>query len=282
MPEEFKKIFTYNRKKYECILDDPKSKIGFFLDYFILILVLLTPVILIFESVGNNAFIYLNEIYIVDAIISTVFAFEYFYRFFESKKKMNFLITPMRIIDLLSFLPFFLGFITIGGYLKILRILRVLRILRLFKKIPLTSGLIRSLKEYSDEYRAVFTLYFIILFLGSSFVYYAEKGVEGTDFTSIPAALWWGLVTTTTVGYGDMVLNTTIGKLIGSVLVFVGPLLGGLISAVTIMVFMETSRTQESNKANRRGKLCRRCQTKNTKLANFCIKCGKKYKTIID
>jgi voltage-gated potassium channel len=57
--------------------------------------------------------IYEKELLYFEAFISIVFAIEYLYRFFRAKKKLNFLITPIRIIDLISFLPFFLGFITI-------------------------------------------------------------------------------------------------------------------------------------------------------------------------
>lgn len=272
-----RKILSFNHQDYECILDDPKSKFGVILDHIIITLVLLCPVILIFESIWDNAYIYINEIYVLDAIISVVFAFEYFARLTESKHKSKFLFHPMRIIDLLSFLPFFLGFITIWNFLKLLRMLRVLRILRLFKEIPLTAWFIKALKDYRDEYRAVFTLYFIILFLGSSFVYYLEKWVGWTDFKTIPDALWWGVVTTTTVWYWDMILHSTFWKIIWWLLILIWPLMRALISAVTIMVFMETSKNQESEKINRRWKVCIRCETKNIKSANFCLECWKKF-----
>jgi len=93
------------------------------------------------------------------------------------------------------------------------------------KRIPLTGGFLKSLKEYRDEYYAVFLLFFILLLLGSVFVYYFEKNMVGTDFTSVPMSLWWGLVTLTTVGFGDMVPMSYAGKAIASVMVFISPLL---------------------------------------------------------
>lgn len=277
MAEKILKFFSFNHEKYQCMLDDPNSRFGFYSDNIIFILVLFFPFILMFESIWDNSTVYWKEIYILDAIISMVFAAEYFYRFFETDNKVSFLTNPMRIIELLSFLPFFLGFIVIWNYLKILRILRVLRILRLFKHVPLTSWFIKALKEYSDEYKAVFTIYFIVLFILSCFVYYAEKWVVWTHFTSIPEALWWWLVTTTTVWYWDIILQTTLWKLIWSVLVFFWPILWWLISAVTIMVFMETNKEQELKKLRRRGNSCKRCETKNPFDANYCLSCWKKF-----
>jgi len=281
MLEKLKLLFSYNKEKYENILDDPNSKVGSFLDTIILSLVILFPFVLTFESIWNNSAIYIKEIYIFDAVISIVFAFEYLYRFIRSRKKWTFLITPMRIIDLLSFLPFFLGFFAAWWFLKVLRILRALRVLRLVKRIPLTAWFIKSLKDYLDEYRAVFTLYLVILFLGSFFVFYVEKDLNSEQFASIPHALWWGLVTTTTVWYWDISPITPMWKAIWSVLVFLWPLLWWLISAVTIMVFMETSNNSDKEK-HIRWKICHRCKTKNQKDSNFCTKCWFDFSTNIE
>jgi len=266
----------YNSSKYENILEDPNSKLWKTLDYFILFLILLFPFVLIFESIWTNSIDYLKEIFILDAFISTIFAFEYLYRFFSSNDKKSFLYHPMRIIDLLSFLPFFLWFFANWSYLKILRIIRILRIFRLFKKIPLTSAFFKALNDYKDEYFAVFTLYFIVLFIGSFFVYYAEKTVLWSDFTSIWQALRWGIVTTATVWYWDIYPITTLWKIFWSILVFLWPILGWLISAVTIMVFMETYNIEQEQKTNRRTKNCTRCNYKNPRTANYCMSCWKK------
>ena len=266
----------YNSSKYENILEDPNSKLWNVLDYFILFLILLFPFILIFESIGNNSITYFKEIFIIDAFISIVFAFEYLYRFFSSSDKKSFLYHPIRIIDLLSFLPFFLWFISSGSYLKILRIIRILRVFRVLKKIPLTSAFFKALNDYKDEYFAVFTIYSVVLFIGSFFVYYAEKNVLCTDFTSVWQALRWGIVTTATVWYGDIFPITVLWKIFWSILVFLWPILWWLISAVTIMVFMETYNIEQEQKVNRRSKSCPRCNSKNPKIANYCLSCWKK------
>lgn len=279
MIKKLKNLFIYDTNKYENILDDPNSKFGSFLDKFILILVILFPLVMIFESLDRNYLIYKDELFIFEIFISFVFAIEYIYRFLKAKVKYNFFINPLRIIDLLSFAPFFLWLFSWWFMLQIIKVLRIFRIFRLFKRIPLTSWFLNSLKNYYDEYIAVFTLYFVILFIGSFFVYLAEKDVIWTTFNSLWDSLWWWLVTTATLGYWDMVPQTINWKMFWSVLIFLGPLLWWLISAVTIMVFMETSkRLEKENDPLRWKKMCNRCKTRNPKKSNYCIKCWERFK----
>jgi hypothetical protein len=95
-------------ERYESFLDDPDSEDGRNVNKFLTILVLIFMAILSFETVGNNAELYKTPIFVFEAFISFVFAWEYAYRFAKSKNKLHFPFSAMRIIDLLSFLPFFL------------------------------------------------------------------------------------------------------------------------------------------------------------------------------
>lgn len=269
-------FFYYDRLRYENILDDPSSRGGSMFMNIISTLLLVFICVLILESLGQHPPVFEQVFFIFDGVISSVFLLEYLYRFLRAREKMSFLTSPIRIIDFLSFAPFFLGLFAVGDTLKVLRILRVLRMLRLVKRIPLTAGFIKALKDYIDEYKAVFLLFFVILFIGSFFVYHFEHTVIDTKFTSIPLTLWWGLVTMTTVGYGDMVPLSNGGRIMWSILVFVWPLVLALVSAVTIMVFSETSRNHAMSNLNRRTRQCSRCTERNPKTANYCMVCGKK------
>lgn len=282
MVEKFRLALWYNREIYDNILDDPNSNIWRLFDTCLLVLVLFFPLLLIFESVGNNWIRYGVEIVYFESFISCAFLFEYLYRFICVKNKFSFFISPSRIIDLLSFLPYFLWLVLVWNYLKFLRLLKVLRVLRLLKIIPLTDWFIKSLRNYSDEYRAVFTLYFVILFLGSFFVYYLERNIYWTAFTSIWSSLWWWLVTTSTVWYWDMSPISDWWKIVWSILIFIWPVLWALFWAITIMVFMESSESENMLNKHTKLKECHRCRTFNPRYANFCMKCWEGYYVRVD
>lgn len=245
---------------------------------FITFLIVAFICVLMFESMGNNMELYKQELFLFEAFISSVFALEYFYRLYKAEYKISFIFSFGRIIDLISFLPFFLWLFAVWEFWKVLRIFRIFRVIRLLKKIPLTRGFIKAIWEYKDEYAAVTLLFSIILFIGSVSVYFVERWVDGTLFTSIPISLWWGLVTMTTVGFGDMYPMTDMGRFLWSFLVFLGPLTIGLFSAVTVMVFQEAAHNQNILHKHTRGIHCKRCRHISPKDANYCMKCGEEMK----
>lgn len=266
-------ILAENPKNPNNILEDPDNKLWNFIHSFITFLIFVFIAVLIFESFGNNEAIYAQQLFVFEAFISIIFAWEYLYRFFKADHKISFIFSLWRIIDLLSFLPFFLWLFVVWEFWKVLRVFRVFRVVRLLKKIPLTRWFIKAIWEYKDEYAAVMLLFSIILFIGSVAVYFAERWVAGTDFTSIPMAIWWGLVTMTTVGFGDMYPVTDFWKILWSFLVFLWPLTIGLFSAVTVMVFQEAAHNQNILHKHTRGIHCKRCRTMNPRDANYCMKC---------
>jgi len=277
MFQRFKNIFiAHPDTTPESFLDDPKSSTGRAISNFIHALVFIFILVFCLETVGINDVLYQREILIFDAFVSVIFGTEYFYRFFKARSKGAFLVNPLRLIDLLSFLPFFIGVFAGSNVLIILRLFRIFRVLRIVKKIPLTAAFVTAIADYRNEYKAVFLLFIIILFLGSSSVYFMEYQVDGTKFTSIPITLWWGLVTMTTVGFGDMYPMTNMWKIVGSSLVLFGPLMLALISAVTIAVFQEASKNEAIKHPDEATLLiCPRCKSTSPKEANYCMNCGK-------
>ena len=205
--EDYKKIKSkeyYSKTSlYNNFIDDPHNSIWKIVDNILILCILISAFTIIFESIWNFKEIFSKELFFTDLIISIIFALEYFYRFFKSPKKLKFTFSLINIIDLLSFIPFFIELFLKQNVwmdvLKILRLFKVFRIFRIIRHMPIIVGFMKAMKDYKDEYKSIWFLMLTTMVVVSVFVYYVEWNVINTKFENIPITLWWALVTMTTV-----------------------------------------------------------------------------------
>lgn len=155
--------------------------------------------------------------FVMNAICSSWFTLEYVIRLIASPNKISFLKGVLNILDLLSILPFYVT-LTVpeksAGSIDILRVMRVIRVCRIFKLTRHSKGLhVLGKTLYASVNELIMLMLFLIIgvVLFASAAYYAEEE-SNPQFSSIPAAFWWAVVTMTTVGYGDVSPETTPGK----------------------------------------------------------------------
>ena len=140
------------------------------------------------------------------------------------RARLKFVMRPMMIIDLLAFLPWYL-YLFVPLDLRALRVLRLFRLFRLLKLLRYSPALRTLQRVLANEYRALLGALLVMMMLllfASSIVYFLERDARPDKFGSIPAAAWWGLSTLTTVGYGDIVPITPLGKVFGGVVMLFG------------------------------------------------------------
>ena len=135
--------------------------------------------------------------------------------------RLRFMRSPMAIIDLIAVAPFWLSMF-LPMDLRFLRVVRLLRILKLTRYSAATNLLFEVLRDEARVIGAAMFSLFLILVLTASATYLAENEAQPEAFANIPQAMWWGIVTVTTVGYGDVVPVTPIGKLLGALLGLIG------------------------------------------------------------
>ncbi|XP_053172386.1 potassium voltage-gated channel subfamily A member 1 isoform X3 [Scomber japonicus] len=178
-----------------------------------------------------------DPFFIVETVCIIWFSFEIIVRFFACPSKPVFFKNIMNSIDIVSILPYF---ITLGTDLAqhqgngqqamsfaILRIIRLVRVFRIFKLSRHSKGLQilgHTLRASMRELALLIFFLVIGVILFSSAVYFAEADEPTSQFTSIPDAFWWAVVTMTTVGYGDMKPITVGGKIVGSLCAIAGVL----------------------------------------------------------
>jgi voltage-gated potassium channel len=132
--------------------------------------------------------------------------------------RLRYLITPMAIIDLGAILPFYLRMFLTHDF-RFLLLFRLLKLLRYVSALDMLVAVIRSERKTLVSAGLMMLVLLVTL---SSIMYQLEHDVQPDKFSSIPDAMWWAVVTLTTVGYGDVVPVTPLGKVVGGVATVLG------------------------------------------------------------
>ncbi|XP_069692861.1 potassium voltage-gated channel protein Shal isoform X2 [Periplaneta americana] len=201
----------------------------------------------------------------LDTACVMIFTAEYLLRLFAAPDRCKFVRSVMSIIDVVAILPYYIGLgITdnddVSGAFVTLRVFRVFRIFKFSRHSQGLRILGYTLKSCASELGfLVFSLAMAIIIF-ATVMFYAEKNVEETNFTSIPAAFWYTIVTMTTLGYGDMVPGTIAGKIVGGVCSLSGVLVIALPVPVIVSNFSRIyhqNQRADKRKAQRKARLAR-------------------------
>jgi voltage-gated potassium channel len=223
------------KKRIHNILTVSKKSgdLGWYFDVFIITLIILNVIAIVLESIEPLRQQFQTQFDNFELFSVIVFTAEYILRVWtanlipEFKKpitgNLKYTLTPLAIIDLLAFLPFYLPFF--GVDLRLLRMLRIFRIFRLFKiarYVEALSFINRVFKKKKEELviSLIFTVF--LLLIASTLMYYVENETQPENFSSIPETMWWGIATLTTVGYGDIYPVTPLGQFLGGVIAIIG------------------------------------------------------------
>lgn len=157
------------------------------------------------------------------------------------------------LIDIIAIAPFFVPYFLNMDlrHLRVLRLARLLRVFKLEKYLDSLRLISKIMTEKRKELLATLLLMFSVLVISSSLMFYAEKDFQPGQFSNILQAFWWGISTLTTIGYGDIVPITPVGKIIGSVVALIGVMIvaipTGIISSSFVQKMDETNYKKRMN-----------------------------------
>ena len=166
-------------------------------------------------------------------------------------KRLRFIVSPLAIIDLIvvvtSLMPFFL---TDAAMLRLVRLVRILALAKFTRFSHAVEEISAAVWTRRYELIVTIALAWVLLLFGSVALYWAEGKVQPDAFGSIPRALWWAIITLTTVGYGDVTPVTPLGKVLASVVALSGVALVAMPAGIMAAAFTDTM--QKKREARRR------------------------------
>ena len=246
-------------KTYQLLENETNRSVSAKVINSLLIVLIITNVIAaIFESEADYHLRYQQEFALFEIISLSIFCIEYLFRVWcsiENKKyrqlstfkaRVSYMLTPMAIIDLIAILPFIIA-LFFAVDLRTLRLLRVLRLLKLthyFKGFNIfISVIIKEMKSIT----AAMTVMMFLIIIAASLMHSVEGSIQPEAFGSIIQSFWWAVVTMTTVGYGDVVPVTSIGKIISTFIMLIGVGLVALPAGMLAARFGEELRERRKN-----------------------------------
>lgn len=263
------------RAKIHEIIYEADTPMGHLFDIILFILIIISVILVMLESVKAIDLKYHDILLSLEWVITIFFTIEYIARIISIRKPFKYIFSFYGIIDLISTIPLYLSYIVTGSQVflavRALRLLRVFRILKLVQFLGEASQLSRALRASRAKIAVFIYVVLILSVIMGTVMYLVESDEAG--FTSIPRSIYWAIVTLTTVGYGDIAPQTSLGQLIATLVMILGY---GIIAVPTGIVTAEFSK-QEKAKIHINTSSCSTCSAEEHRdNASHCYNCGSK------
>ena len=244
-------------------------------DVILLILIGLSVIVIMLESVDELGEKYGSIFWIIELAFTGLFTIEYLVRIWCCRRKRRYIFSFFGIVDLLSILPTYIALIFTGTQylivIRILRLLRMFRVLKMVRHIGEANVILNALRASRTKITVfLFSVIAVTAILGT--VMYVVEGVlyKNDDFGNIPQSIYWSITTISTVGYGDVLPVTPLGKLITTITMLLGY---GILAVPTGIVTAELNMELSAIRMDKRK--CESCgATGHDPKALYCKICG--------
>lgn len=240
------------------------------INVFIVGLIILNVVAVMLETIPSieKNHVLMRFFHYFDWVSVIIFTIEYVLRVWSSNHeekykhrfwgRLKYMVSPGALIDMMAILPSYLHAF-IGLDLRVLRMLRLLRFFRLFRLTAYTKSahmISNVFKKRKNELGLSFILAIFLIIIASCIMYFTEHlaiapGATQSQFSSIPATIWWAIVSLTTTGYGDMVPITDLGKVMASIIMLSGVAFFALPAGIITAGFIDEFRLNKVKKTHK-------------------------------
>jgi len=269
MPERKPQMNYWFRHRLHEIIFEADTPAGKLFDILLIFSIIASVIVVMLDSVAAYDIKYGRLFFLLEWIFTILFTIEYFLRLSCIGRPAKYAKSFYGIVDLLSILPSYVSlFLPNGKYLLVIRILRLLRVFRVLKLVQYVgeSNYLQRALWASRRKITVFLLSVFLLMVIFGSVMYIVEGAEN-GFTSIPRSIYWAIVTMTTVGYGDISPQTSLGQAIASLVMILGY---GIIAIPTGIVTAELTYQQHVST-----QACPECSAEGHDIdATHCKFCG--------
>ncbi len=226
--------------------------------YVLAIFILANTIAIVISTIPDLPITFRIQLFTIISICLTIFAIEYILRLWSCthnptflgrvKDRLRYATGIYMIIDLISVIPIIFPFFFPGNY----ALLHIFRLLSIFKLVRYTrhSDALQLLQRVVFKKREIISILVIFLvfeiLFSSTIMYLVENAAQPDKFSSIPAAMWWAVMTVTTVGYGDIYPVTPLGQTVTGMVTIGGVLLLALPSAILAAGFMEERQKEQA------------------------------------
>ncbi|ABE58070.1 MULTISPECIES: ion transporter [Chromohalobacter] len=255
------------------IIFESDSRLAKSFDIGLILMILASVAVVMLDSVDSYHSAFGTLFYEAEWAFTLLFTLELAARLYCLERPLKYLTSFYGVIDLLSILPTWLALLFPWGQsllvVRLLRVLRIFRVLRLMQFVGEGRLLIDALKNSWHQILLFLFGVLMVVIIFSSLVYLIEPPEAG--FSNIPTAVYWGVVTLTTVGYGDITPVTPLGQFISMMVMLIGYSIiavpTGVFSAEVIRSLREQRYSNEAcpgcglDRHEHDSRYCRRCGT---------------------
>lgn len=271
--EQFGKPEGGWRLAFYVVIFEADTRAGKLFDLLLLAAILASIVVVMLDSVDAISRQHAVLFDVLEWTFTIMFSVEYIARLACVRQPLRYARSFFGVVDLLAVLPAYLALVVPGAHalldVRVLRLLRIFRILKLAAYVGEFRALGAALVASRRKIMIFLSVVLMVTLLMGTLMYVVEGPQYG--YTSIPIAVYWAIVTMTTVGYGDISPQTDIGRLIASVMMLLG---WGILAVPTGIVTAEMT-ARRFSQIPPTTRTCHECLSEGHETgARYCKDCG--------